>query len=244
MARGEDRLTVKAFGDFLEREYRLKRYYPEDHPKDTSNTDCELTGPEVNVVVEHTTLEVFGHEKHDDDKFLQVLAPLEEECRPYVSGDVSLSIECGVIDAGRAGRDQIRQSLSKWLGSILPTLDDGHHSYDGISGVPFPVRLAKWGETPRRFHVVRDAPDLCLSLQAALEHGGKLLHDTYTNWRRILLLESKNVALISAGMVKTELHDVLEESQTMRGVDVYFAHSSGPGNWDFERIWQAQPSRT
>jgi hypothetical protein len=176
--------------------------YPEEIRFSKGERPCDATWqePREAYAVEHTTVDSFMGQRHDDDRFCKLMGKLEKEWSVHPDDWLEIAIDVRAIPNGVNGSDLSNQIKTR-LNQNVPSLPCDHQSTVKIPGVPFdlciyreklpgqgrvvvarmkPVDLSK-----QRVAVIREALDKKIGVLQQYKNRG---------YATVLLIESSDFA--------------------------------------------------
>lgn len=215
---------------FVERysQWQRLKYEIMKWPEDESNGEVEaLAGSECSKIlaIEHTLIEPFKGRKLDDERFLRILEPLEQELARTFDCDLIISVEVFAIQKGQNWK-AIQNLIREWLLKNVPKLDMGT-TVVTIPSVPFALTLSKDAEPIGRVLVARNSrPDfevVELITRGIERKKGKLNRHHDQGHEAILILESDDIALSHIDFYKAFLKSL---PAVQHNIDqIWYAHS-------------------
>ena len=245
-----DRACIRAFASFLKTIGHpvtgVDRW-----PEDEAHGEIDaVVGP---YAIQHTSVDSLPSGRLADARFKQVVGALEEELASKLGFPLMLTWDWAAIQKGQ-NWPATCEALRAWISNDAPGLSDGPHRITNVAGVPFAFDVRKGG--PIKFDGVRfaryDPGDATLAVRLRDQLSGR--HDKLTvldayraeGKATLLLLESADVALMSAGTII----EALEEAFPARPEEldeVWFMHHVAPGTVNVHNlrsgdIWVFNPT--
>ena len=94
--------------------------------------------------VEHTRIEAFPGQVKDDQRFLKLVAPLEQALSGTIPGRYGLRIDLGAATSARVPYESAQRTIAEWVQATAPTMAVGSSAV--LEGVlPFAVTLTRDG---------------------------------------------------------------------------------------------------
>jgi len=213
--------------------------YPEEIRFSKGERPCDAIwqGPREAYAIEHTTVDSYVGQKHDDDRFRKLMGKLEKEWSDHPDDWIEIAIDVRAIPNG-VNWDDLSNQIKAWLSQNVPSLPCNNQSTVEIPGVPFdlciyreklpgqgqvvvsrlkPVDLAK-----QRVAVIREALDKKIGVLYQYKNRG---------CATILLIESSDFTLSSRDTIFKDLRDAyLPESDGPVFDQIYIA-TTGTNPW-------------
>ena len=112
--------------------------YPEEIGVPNSERPCDAIwqGRHERYAVEHTSIDSFHGQRHDDDRFRKLMGSLEKEWSGFPDDWLEISIDVATIPNGVGWRDLSGQ-IKAWLIDNISSLPFNCETPINIPGVPF-----------------------------------------------------------------------------------------------------------
>jgi len=213
--------------------------YPEEIHASKGGRPCDATwqGPHGAYAVEHTTVDSYVGQRHNDDRFRKLMGKLEKEWSDHPDDWIEIAIDVRAIPNG-VNWDDLSNQIKTWLSENVPSLPCNNQSTVKIPGVPFdlciyreklpgqgqvvvsrmkPVDLAK-----QRGAVIREALDKKIGVLQQYKNRG---------YATVLLVESSDFVLSSRDTIFEDLRNsYLSESDGPVFDQIYIA-TTGTNPW-------------
>jgi hypothetical protein len=227
-----DRACIRAFAAFLEtigHPVTGVDRWPEDHAHGEIDA---IVGP---YAIQHTSVDSLPDGRLADARFKQVVGELEQEVAGKLGFPLTITWNWDAIRTGPKW-PAVCAALRGWILNEAPRLPDGPHRVTNVAGVPFDFDARKGGRI--QFDGVRfaryDPGDATLTDRLRDQLVGR--HDKLTVLGRyraegktpLLLLESADIALMSAGTIVQALEQAFPARPDQLD-EVWFMHDVAPG---------------
>jgi hypothetical protein len=112
--------------------------YPEEIHVSKGARPCDVTwqGPHRTYTIEHTTIDSFVGQRHDDDRFRKLMGTLEKEWSDHPDDWLEIAIDVAAIPNG-VSWGELYNRIKVWLIQNVPSLPCDCQSTFKIPGVPF-----------------------------------------------------------------------------------------------------------
>ena len=215
---------------------------PEKECPEKKAPELWVRGKRNDYIIEHTRIESFPSQISEERRFRNLFSPLREELsgRLPSPGLYWLTVAPG---AHRKIKKReipgIRRSLSEWITLEAPNIPLKGGISQRLPGVPFDVRLGRYHRPGRDGQL-----DLSFSVPAELEGRRqarirKALSDKLPkliDWKgegriTVLLLESHDISLANAGLIKDALIPELSQRENDMPDEVYLVETETAPWW-------------
>jgi hypothetical protein len=190
---------------------------PDEENSHSADIDA-IAGP---FAIEHTTVDASPEQRQKESWLGEVIGGLDEECSPGLDCRLRVLLE---YEAVQRGQDwpSVRRALKAWLTESAPSLTEGDHIVEFVSGVPFRLLVRKMLHAKRGLVVrVMQPSDVMLAnrLRNQLSRkAAKLVRYKEAGRRTILLVESSDLFLMNQCILAEAVLEAFGE-RTPPGVD-------------------------
>jgi len=213
--------------------------YPEEIGVQKGERPCDAIwrGAHGTYAVEHTTIDSFPGQRHDDDRFRRLMGMLEKEWSGHPDDWLEIVIDVAAIPNG-ANWSELSNKIKGWLVQNVPSLPCNCQSLVRIPGVPFEIaiyrerlpghgRIVVARHTPtdlleQRVAVIRKALDNKIGVLCQYKEKGHLT---------ILLIESSNIVLVSRINIFEALHEAYRTMNDSTAFDQIYIALTGTSPW-------------
>lgn len=213
--------------------------YPEEIHVSIGERPCDATwqGPHRAYAIEHTTIDSFVGQRHDDDRFCKLMGTLEKEWSDYPDDWLEIAIDVAAIPNGLNWGDLSNQ-IRAWLNQNVPSLPCNCQSTVKIPGVPFDLcisreklpgqgrvlvaRLKPVDLSEQRVTVIHEALDKKIGVLQQYKNRG---------YSSVLLIESSDFALSSRDIIFKALHDAYQPETDGPVFDQIYIATTGTNPW-------------
>ena len=213
--------------------------YPEESGVGRDERPCDATwqGPRDAYAIEHTTVDSFMGQRHDDDRFQRLMGSLEKEWSGFPDDWLQISMDVAAIPNGVSWSD-LSSQIKAWLIDNISSLPFDCESPIRIPDVPFELRIFRekvpgGGRVLVARHSPADLSDQRVGvIRRALDKKlGVLQQYKSKGYSTILLIESSDFALSSRNTIFMALRDAYQ-SETDRPVfDQIYIATTGTAPW-------------
>jgi hypothetical protein len=213
--------------------------YPEEIHVSKGARPCDATwqGPHRAYAIEHTTIDSFVGQRHDDDRFRKLMGTLEKEWSDHPDDWLEIAIDVAAIPNG-VSWGELYNRIKAWLIQNVPSLPCDCQSTVKIPGVPFDLyifrerlpgqgrvvaaRLKPADLSEQRVAVIREALDKKI---------GVLQQYKNREYAAVLLIESSDFALSSRGIIFKDLRDAYRPETDGSVFDQIYIATTGTNPW-------------
>jgi len=213
--------------------------YPEEIGFPNGERPCDATwrGPNTTYAVEHTTIDSFIGQRHDDDRFRKLMGNLEKEWSDHPDDWLEIAIDVKAIPNGVNWGDLSNQ-IKAWLNQNVPSLPCNYQSTVKIPGVPFDLciyremlpgqgrvvvaRLKPVDLLEQSVVVIREALDKKIGVLQQYKNRG---------YSSVLLIESSDFALSSRGTIFKALCNAYQPDTDAPVFDQIYIATTGTEPW-------------
>jgi hypothetical protein len=213
--------------------------YPEEIRISKGERPCDATwqGPREAYAIEHTTIDSFVGQRHDDDRFRKLMGSLEKEWSDHPDDWLEIAIDVTAIPNGVNWGDLSNQ-VEAWLIQKVPSLPCDCRSTVKIPGVPFDLyiyrerlpgqgrvvvaRLKPIDLSEQRVSVIREALDKKIGVLQQYKNRG---------YAAVLLIESSDFALSSRDTIFKDLRDAYQPETDSPVFDQIYIATTGTNPW-------------
>lgn len=213
--------------------------YPEETEPSISGRLCDAIwkGPRASYAVEHTTIDSFVGQRHDDDRFRKVMGKLEREWSYHADDWIEIDIEVSSIPTG-VNWASLSAQIQAWLIQNIPSLPYDCQSVVEIPGVPFQLCISR-EKVPGQGRMVvarlkpRDLPEQRIAvIRKALDKKvGVLKQYKNKGYSSILLIESSDFALSSRDTIFKDLRQAYQPEDDDSVFDDIYIATTGTNPW-------------
>lgn len=213
--------------------------YPEESGVARGERPCDATwqGPCDEYAIEHTTVDSFTGQRHDDDRFRRLMGSLEKEWSGFPDDWLQISMDVAAIPNGVSWRD-LSSQIKVWLIDNISSLPCDCESPIRIPGIPIELRIYRErlpGEG--RVLVARHSPaDLSehrvVVIRRALDKKlGVLQQYKSKGYSTILLVESSDFVLSSRVTIFKALREAYRSETDGPVFDQIYIAMTGTSPW-------------
>jgi len=213
--------------------------YPEEIHISKDERPCDATwqGPHRAYAIEHTTIDSFVGQRHDDDRFRKLMGTLEKEWSDHPDDWLEIAIDIAVIPSG-VNWGKLSNQIKAWLIQNVPSLPCDRQSTVKVSGVPFDLCIYR-EKLPGQGRVVVarlkpiDLPDQRIAvIRETLDKKIGVLRE-YKNrgYSSVLLIESSDFVLSSRGTIFKALQNAYRSETDGPVFDEIYIATTGTSPW-------------
>jgi len=234
-----DRLSIELFAAFF-RQIGRPVSGVESWPEDLAQGDIDaIIGP---YAVQHTSIDTLPEGRAHDVRFSQAIDRIEDDFRGKLGFRLAITFPWGSVNKGHSYKS-MNTALREWLAHKVSELPIGHHHVT-ISDVPFPFDVVKGGpikyDGPQFMRYDPRDQSLSARLRAQVFGDG---HDKLTpllpyrarGLTTLLLLESSDVALMSAGNL-VQAFEAAFPTWPNSVDELWFLHRASPTHLNFHDL--------
>jgi hypothetical protein len=213
--------------------------YPEEIGVPNSERPCDATwqGRHERYAVEHTSIDSFHGQRHDDDRFRKLMGKLEKEWSDHPDDWLEIVIDVAAIP-NRVNWSDLVHQIKGWLIQNVPSLPCDCLSPVRIPGVPFEISISRQ-RLPRQGRVCvlrRSSADLS-EQRAAIIRGaldkkiGVLRQYKKKGHSTVLLIESSDFVLSSRDTIFKALREAYRTKTDSTVFDQIYIAMTGTSPW-------------
>jgi hypothetical protein len=213
--------------------------YPEEISVSKGERPCDAMwhGPSGAYAIEHTTIDSFTGQRHDDDRFRKLMGILEKEWSDHPDDWMEIAIEVAAIPNGVNWAD-LSNKIKAWLIQNVPSLPCDDQSTVKIPGVPFELniyreklpgqgrvvvgRLKPVDLPEQRVVVIREALDKKIGVLQQYKNRG---------YSSVLLTESSDFVLSSRDTIFKALREAYRSETDGPVFDQIYIATTGTNPW-------------
>lgn len=213
--------------------------YPEELTIPQGERPCDATwrGPRLTYAIEHTTIDSFSGQRHDDDRFRRLMGRLEKEWSDHPDDWLEIVIDVAAIPSG-VNWTTLSSRIRSWLKANVPTLPCNSENLVEIPGIPFKLsilreRLPGHGRvlvarhrptdiSTQRIAVIRESLDKKVGVLQQYKNRG---------YSTVLLLESSDYVLSSRDIMFEALGTAYRPEPDASIFDDIYIATTGTSPW-------------
>lgn len=234
----KDCAIVKAFVEHL-RVYGYPGLKVDRIPDDENRNTCDIDAVAGEFAIEHTSIDTLPDQRCDDDWFMRVVGPIEEELKGEISFRFNITLKYDAVKKGQ-NWGKIRQSLNAFICNQAADLSDGRHVLENVPGLPFSLNITKASDRSPGVFFARYPPEdatLAERVRELFDRKAKKLAKYETpETTTVLLVENNDIALMNDAIMLEAIQSAYPTSLP-RGVNqVWYADTSVPPDFRFENF--------